>query len=337
MPPTDRTSTWTRRLSILYAVLRRGHITTSAAARHGSTDRRVALEDLKALGRHGVPLHQNGKGRDVRWVVDEAWRASGLGLDLPTRLALLFGRELVSGIMHETRFAQAIETLETTLANLSPELDSVPKDLPRRFHVVHEPDKDYGKHGDTLETLVAAILGNYRVALTYQTRSGDLRTYPAAAPYSLLLYKRTVYLVCESRDKIRTLPVEGFTEVRPIPDATFDYPRPSEYSPEGLLADVFGLIRHDDPPATVRLRFHKDVAPLVTPRRWHPSQTLTPTPDGGCELTMHATGIELVSFALSWGNKVEVLEPAWLRAKVIAELRAAVAQYDAPQRPDRTP
>lgn len=331
MSDASRTVTWKRRLAILHALLLRGNITTAAAARHAGCDRRQALADLKALGQHGIPLYSEGDGRAARWVVDAAWREAGMGLDLPTRLALLFGRELVSGIMHQTRFAHAFETLESTLASLSPQLDPLAKDLDRRFHVVHEPDKDYSKHGDTLETLVAAILASHRVALTYRKRSGELRTYPAAAPYSLLLYKRTVYLVAESRGTVRTLPVEGFTEVTALPDATFDYPRASEYSPQSLLADVFGLIRQDEPPATVRLRFHRDVTPLVTPRRWHPKQHITPTDDGGCELTIHATGIELVSFALSWGNKVEVLEPAWLRDKVAAELRGALAQYDPPQ------
>lgn len=118
---------------ILHALLLRGTITTSAAANHARCDRRVALADLKALGDHGIPLYSEGEGRDARWAVDEAWREAGMGLDLPTRLALLFGRELVSGIMHETRFSHAFETLESTLASLSPQLDPLTKDLDLRF------------------------------------------------------------------------------------------------------------------------------------------------------------------------------------------------------------
>jgi predicted DNA-binding transcriptional regulator YafY len=133
MSDASRTVTWKRRLVILHALLLRGTITTSAAANHARCDRRVALADLKALGDHGIPLYSEGEGRDARWAVDEAWREAGMGLDLPTRLALLFGRELVSGIMHETRFSHAFETLESTLASLSPQLDPLTKDLDLRF------------------------------------------------------------------------------------------------------------------------------------------------------------------------------------------------------------
>ncbi|MCB9730849.1 MAG: WYL domain-containing protein [Deltaproteobacteria bacterium] len=328
MPSDTRTATWSRRLGILHALLHRGHITTVQAARHASCNRRLALSDLEALCAHGVPIHKEGEGRDTRWVVDDGWRQAGLGLDLPTRLALLFGRELVSGIMHETRFARAFETFEGALARLNPALDGIHKDLSRRFHVVHEADKDYGKHQETLETLVTAILGNHRVAIDYEKPDGGHRSYKAAAPYSLLLYKRTVYLVCESHGATRTLAIERIRAVTPLPDATFDYPRPSEYSPEKLLEGTFGIHRGGESPAPVRLRFDAKVAPLVSTRRWHPTQTLTALPDGGCELHFTATGRELIPFTLGWGPNVEVLEPAWLRDAVHAELREALARYE---------
>lgn len=102
---------------------------------------------------------------------------------------------------------------------------------------------------------------------------------------------------------------------------------PEGYDPDEILAGRFGIWA--DPPAQpVRLRFTADRADLVRARTWHPTARFEEVEDGRLDLVMLAGGRELVRAALEWGPKCEVIEPAWLRAEVVAELRAAVEIYE---------
>jgi predicted DNA-binding transcriptional regulator YafY len=77
----------------------------------------------------------------------------------------------------------------------------------------------------------------------------------------------------------------------------------------------------------VRLRFDARVAQLVRARVWHPSQAIVGLPDGGVELRMRTNGPELVRQVLEFGDKVEVVEPQWLRDAVVDELAGALERY----------
>jgi proteasome accessory factor B len=79
---------------------------------------------------------------------------------------------------------------------------------------------------------------------------------------------------------------------------------------------------------TVRLRFTPGVARRVRESVWHRSQQLRDLPDGALELTVRVAGIvEIRPWILSWGDAVEVLEPADLRASVAALLEGAASLY----------
>jgi proteasome accessory factor B len=84
----------------------------------------------------------------------------------------------------------------------------------------------------------------------------------------------------------------------------------------------------DQEPIDVVLHFSPAVASRVREARWHPSETVSAAADGG--LTWRATvagPIEIRLWILSWGDDVEVLEPASLRADVAATHARAAARY----------
>jgi proteasome accessory factor B len=62
---------------------------------------------------------------------------------------------------------------------------------------------------------------------------------------------------------------------------------------------------------------------------WHPSQRLREEPDGALRFEVTVAGpIEIRLWILSWGDAVEVLEPAGLRADVAATHARAAARYE---------
>jgi proteasome accessory factor B len=84
----------------------------------------------------------------------------------------------------------------------------------------------------------------------------------------------------------------------------------------------------DQEPIDVVLHFSPKVASRVREARWHPSERVEAAADGG--LTWRATvsgPIEIRLWILSWGDDVEVVEPAALRGDVAATHARAAARY----------
>lgn len=120
------------------------------------------------------------------------------------------------------------------------------------------------------------------------------------------------------------------------------FTRPAGFSLEGLLAGSFGVFS-GLAAERVRLRFTPAVAALVRERTWHPSQAFAETAataadddgddrgngggDGGVELTLEVgVSPELERWVLGWGDDVEVLAPAALRAAVRGRARRLLAR-----------
>lgn len=321
----EKEQPWTRRLKLLRVMLQRGELATAQAARIMGVDRRRALADLEALERHGIPLRTRGKNRERRWMLEESWRVFGVEVGLQERLAMLFGRELVESFLHDTDFGDALEKLEAQVEALDPL--GLNGDLQRRFFCVHEPRKDYGGQRDVLDTLVRAVLGNYRISFDYTAAHGGTKPYRGIAPYTVAVYKRGVYLIFERRGDYRTFAVERLANLEAHPEQTFEYPYASEYSPEALLADRFGISTDGREPEEVVLRFAPHTRAVVEGREWMPGQETAVLDDGSIELRFTATGYEIGSLVLQFGDAVEVIGPSHLRERVKGELERALGKY----------
>lgn len=118
-------------------------------------------------------------------------------------------------------------------------------------------------------------------------------------------------------ERIRAAALTNDSFQRPAPDQLF-----------ARLDTAWGVWLSDDPPVTIRLRFAPAAAGRVRETRWHPSQRLTDTSDGGLEMTLTVTSaVELKPWILGWGSLCEVLEPADLRAEIAVDLVRAAAAY----------
>ena len=123
---------------------------------------------------------------------------------------------------------------------------------------------------------------------------------------------------------MRTFKIERIRDVR-VTGRSFEPPEGATL--ERDLRRGWDIIA-DQEPVDVVLRFSAAVASRVREARWHPTETVTAEPDGS--LTWRATvagPIEIRLWILSWGDDVEVLAPAALRADVAATHARAAARY----------
>jgi proteasome accessory factor B len=146
---------------------------------------------------------------------------------------------------------------------------------------------------------------------------------PSAAGFATYLigYSRT-------HEQMRTFKVERIVSAEIMAQ---HFEMPDELDVDGLLSSAWGIIWGEG--TQVRLRFSKEVAWRVKESRWHPSQAIEELEDGGCVMTISVASVmELGRWVRSWGDTVEVLAPASLRAELRDEAVRIARQYSAPPR-----
>ena len=75
----------------------------------------------------------------------------------------------------------------------------------------------------------------------------------------------------------------------------------------------------------VVIEFDRELAPMVSERRWHCSPGVDPLPDGGvCFSCDVAITPEFISWILSYGAHAVVVEPASLRDQILIEHTRAI-------------
>jgi predicted DNA-binding transcriptional regulator YafY len=162
--------------------------------------------------------------------------------------------------------------------------------------------------------------------------AGSERRHARVRPYFLEpdAAGRSVYLIGfdETIGAMRTYKVERIRSSTLTADR---YEIPDDFDPDRWLAHSWGIWSSDTTEvAEVQLRFDASVAHRVRESIWHRSQKLTELPDGRIEMRLSVAGIvEIRPWILSWGDAVEVLAPAELRASVRDVVRRAAARYPA--------
>jgi predicted DNA-binding transcriptional regulator YafY len=334
---------WERRLKLLSYLMRKGFAQTKDAANFLDVERRKAREDLVALSEHGVPLTvhpEDPTDPDRTWQLEKTWRMSGVEVRLPERLALLLGREVLEPLVGKSEVGEAMDNLEQKLSAMAGGVELSDSNLLRRFHLIQEPSKDYSDRGPLVSELVQAVAHSYRVTVTYQTPSAKApRVHARVRPLTLAIYRRGLYVFVAfgsdlepgdkglKFDKIGPLSVDRIASLEPHPDALFDYPPLPKWDPARDLRHRFGLAPGMNGVAQVRLRFGSSSRAYALERQWMPDQRVEESPDGGVDVVFEAEGSELAHHIVGWGGYCEVVEPASLRAQVIALAEAVLARH----------
>ena len=188
---------------------------------------------------------------------------------------------------------------------------------------------DYTPFQKMLQTLTQAIKTHRVCSVQYQSSlRGDTRTF-LYAPKRLLAYHETLrfvgWIVTPEGKALHDEPavflLHRMKEVTLTRTSAPHLPDPKDES-----KDAFGLIA--DEPFTVTVRFDPFSATYAAERTWSSNQKIEHNDDGGVTLTMTArSGVEVVSWILSFGDTAEILSPAWLREEIAKKIRATVTKY----------
>ena len=158
--------------------------------------------------------------------------------------------------------------------------------------------------------LAKALRGHIRIKFSY---SGEARL---VEPYGVLIGPRR-YLVARQPDKGVTLRHFRLDRITDAAVTEEWFVRDPDFSLADHAARAFGAFQNDREFGEVVWRFSAEAAERALEWRFHPSQDVRRLPDGRLEVRFQASGwLEMAWHLLNWGDSVEVVAPAELKALV---------------------
>ena len=176
------------------------------------------------------------------------------------------------------------------------------------------------------EVVASALLQGRQLTFCYYSPASSSCTTRTVEPHHLVNYMGNWYLVafCHLRNEWRPFML-GRMSLCQIEAATFESRPVEEWQPQ--LHDTYGIFQNKES-FDVVLRFTPERARWVKNEIWHEAQKEEIQEDGSLLRTITASHeAEIMMEILKHGSHVEVLEPGWLREKVVEEMRGAVKNY----------
>ncbi len=329
---------WARHLvKILKAVeiLSRPGGATMDELREGlEVDRRTAYRLRDTLEELNFPLYEDTSSLDgrKRFRLDDSYlkRLPNLNVpDLNLSLAEVVALYFIRGYARTYRGTDIERNIEGAFAKLdafmpdkmAEQLDKV-KSL---FIAASKFNKDYSDKQEVIDQLTDAMFRRLTCTVQYHSFHDDQTKQFRIDPLRFFERDGGLYLFTRTTDygHIRVLAVERISELQ-LSSETFT--QPEQFEPEQLLEGAFGIV-YDDP-VELKLIFPADTARYIKERRWAAEQDITGLPDGSVMLAMKTSGwFEVKRWILSFGSRVEILEPKEMRDEVRHELAEASRRY----------
>lgn len=296
---------------------------------------RTVYRDLEALQAAGFPVTTERAGHRMIWsLLDPARHSLPIPLSLPELTALYFGRSL-AGVLKGTVFHDALESLFAKIKSLLPAdmlelLDRAQEGLA----VAVAPAKSHASYRARIEIVRQAILQRRRLEVVYRAMHGKADTRRRVAPYRLLFFEGSFYILghCGLRQDIRVFALDRIRHLD-LTDETFA--APESMNIDEFLKSSFGVFH--GPPASVKIRFGKDIAGYITEKSWHPSQKVNVRSDGSVIFEAQVAGTEEIKhWVLKWGANAEVLAPLSLRQEIRREAEEMLKTYGRAEPESRT-
>jgi predicted DNA-binding transcriptional regulator YafY len=188
---------------------------------------------------------------------------------------------------------------------------------------------DYSPFQDVYRTMTEAIRKKKIVSLTYEASLKEEINRLDFAPLVFSLYHETLRFYgwvvnCKDQPVYENPTVLLLHRIRAADMTQRSSAKIEE--PQILGNEYFGII--EGSPFQVTAHFCSAVSQYIYERRWSKDQKIALLDNGGLELTFTAQSeVEVFQWLLSFGCKVEVLAPRWLRDAIAKEADELVYKY----------
>lgn len=178
----------------------------------------------------------------------------------------------------------------------------------------------------TFKIVTSALLQGKLLTFCYYSPTSGACTMRTVAPHHMVNYMGDWHLIayCQLRNDWRDF-VLGRITLCSVDGTVFPIRERDEWQP--FLQNTFGIFQNREM-FNVVLRFTPERSRWIKGELWHEGQSEEVLDDGSLVRTIpvsHET--EIMMEILKHGSHVQVLEPQWLREKVVVELKGAVERY----------
>lgn len=302
-------------------------ISIDELAEESGVNRRTIHRDLNAISEAGYPLTAEWSGdRKLYRFITGFKDVPPIAFSLQELLTLYFLRSHLE-TLQGTPFHEDLENIFRKINSvLPPRYAAHLERLSRITLPIMQGVRDYSRVSTLLTELRKALLFQHKVTIHYKTPSRKKAESYIVDPYSFIFFKGGLYLqgYAHNRNSLRTFAVERITD---IVTGNERFEIPVEYNPEERFKEAFGIVNEE--PLPIRLLFSKYIAYSITDRIWHPTQKIKRLRSGEVELSFTAGGrMEIISWILSYGSHVELLEPETLRREIAEKTRSMAKMYE---------
>lgn len=178
----------------------------------------------------------------------------------------------------------------------------------------------------TFKVVTSALLHGKLLTFCYYSPTASNCTMRTVEPHHMVNYMGNWHLIayCHLRGDWRDF-VLGRMSLCITDGVAFQFRSKEEWHP--FLQNTFGIFQNRNS-FDVVLRFTPDRSRWIKGEMWHEAQSEIVQDDGSLVRTLPVSHeAEIMMEILKHGSQVEVLEPEWLRNKVINEMKDAVKKY----------
>lgn len=315
---TETSATQLRRILQLVPQLADGeeHPIAPLAERLGVT-REVLFNDIVSLGNRFDEPGGFVAGVTLAWERERIWALTQHFLR-PMRLTMreLCALELGLALVRRERTPDEWPAIDRALARLR---EAITK-LPTNDLVEGTEHADVDVPGiQWLPVARRAVEGTRKLRLRYHAGSAEASTDRMVCPYALVFAERMWYLVafCERGDGLRFFRLDRVEDAQ-ITDQRFAIPE--DFAVDDLLAD--GRLFRAEQSGTMVVCYTPRIARWIAEREGK-------VIDADGSLTLRhplADSSWAMRHVLQYGPDAEVMEPAWLREKIVERLHAMSRQ-----------
>ncbi|HEY5095610.1 MAG TPA: YafY family protein [Candidatus Eremiobacteraceae bacterium] len=309
-----------RLLAMLLLLQARGRLAARAVARELEVSERTVYRDVDSLSAAGVPVFSE-RGSRGGIVLAAGYRAALTNLgDQEVRALFISASNPIADLGLGGSLARSLEILAGAL----PETKRRSAERARgRIYIDAKRWVQAEQPREHLASLQRAIWQDLRVELHYRDRAGKV-TRRMIEPLGLVAKAGIWYLVAQSGAEMRVFRAERIIDVR-VTDERFAWP--ADFNLEQFWRDWSAALADRTPKYPVKLLLHVNSARVREALEWFEARF---DADGSVAHVSYPGPEIALGDVLAHGGRVEVLEPAELRAKVMACAREVTERYASP-------
>ncbi len=315
-----------RLIALLLFLQSRGRVTAADVAAELQVSLATARRDLEALSAAGIPVYvQPGRGGGWQLVGDARTNLSGLSDHESRALFWMLGTAGLGSAGTRVATRKLIRALPTSLRQEA-------ERLAMSVHYDHRPwGEPSGPVTECLDLLRDAVVQRRVIEASYTSRGGEPKML-SLKPLGLIAKAGVWYLIADGADGPRTYRTTGLADCRVI-EESFESPAGFE------LAEYWKA--HTEEVESMRsgvsatLRVAQGIVPVLQKQFGRHCTVLNGEDEDSATVEVRAhLLVGLAEQLAGWGERIDVIEPAELRAELhrIGSELIAINDDDVPAR-----